>query len=41
MFNRSTLIVLAIAAAFAGLLVGWRFFPGAGAPGPRLTDRHP
>lgn len=40
MFNRSTLIVLAIAAAFAGLLVGWRFFaaPGAAPAGPALQS---
>lgn len=40
MFNRSTLIVLAIAAAFAGLLVGWRFFaaPDAAPAGPALQS---
>lgn len=39
MFNRSTLIILAIAGAFAGLLAGWHFFsqaPAAEAAGPTL-----
>ena len=38
MFNRSTLIVLAIAAAFAGLLAGWHFSnrPSAEPAGPAL-----
>ena len=38
MFNRSTLIVLAIAATFAGLLAGWHFNnrPAAGQAGPAL-----
>ncbi|MBE2211048.1 MAG: SCO family protein [Xanthomonadaceae bacterium] len=38
MFNRNTLIVLAIAAAFAGLLAGWHFShrPAAQPAGPEL-----
>ncbi len=40
MFNRSTLIVLAIAAAFAGLLAGWHFShrPSAAPEGPALQS---
>ncbi len=40
MFNRSTLIVLAIAAAFAGLLAGWHFSnrPSAPPEGPALQS---
>lgn len=40
MFNRSTLIVLAIAAAFAGLLAGWHFShrPSAPTEGPALQS---
>ena len=40
MFNRSTLIVLAIAAAFAGLLAGWHFHqrPAPVNKGPELQS---
>ena len=37
MFNRNTWIILAVAAAFAGLLAGWHFTQrNAAPPGPAL-----